>query len=204
MLRFFKYYGSKMRIAKHYSKPRHDLVIEPFAGSAGYSVFWNVPKVKLYDKTEFVCKIWDFLIKCSEDDINRLPDYFTHIDQVKELPDGPRQLVFRWLFTGNARTEIYNLDLSWHQRNPQSHWSPDVKRRLISQKPFIKDWTIECLDYKQIPNIESHWHIDPPYIGKAGIEYQNNNKTIDFDDLADWIYSRKGSVEVCEMEGANW
>lgn len=33
MLRFFNYYGSKMRIAKHYSKPRHVLVIEPFAGS---------------------------------------------------------------------------------------------------------------------------------------------------------------------------
>ena len=35
---FFSYFGGKWRTAKHYPGPSRDLIIEPFAGSAGYSV----------------------------------------------------------------------------------------------------------------------------------------------------------------------
>jgi len=39
MLRpFWRYYGGKWRAAPRYPAPRHDLIIEPFAGAAGYAM----------------------------------------------------------------------------------------------------------------------------------------------------------------------
>jgi len=35
----WSYYGSKSKVVKHYPKPKYDLIIEPFAGAAWYSVF---------------------------------------------------------------------------------------------------------------------------------------------------------------------
>jgi hypothetical protein len=35
---FFSFFGSKWRVAPHYPAPERDLIIEPFAGSAGYSL----------------------------------------------------------------------------------------------------------------------------------------------------------------------
>jgi hypothetical protein len=34
---FFNYYGGKWRVARRYAPPEHDLIIEPFAGAAGYA-----------------------------------------------------------------------------------------------------------------------------------------------------------------------
>jgi hypothetical protein len=36
---FFSYYGAKWGLGRHYSAPAHWTVVEPFAGSAGYSLF---------------------------------------------------------------------------------------------------------------------------------------------------------------------
>lgn len=35
---FFTYFGGKYRIAPRYPKPQYNTIIEPFAGSAGYSL----------------------------------------------------------------------------------------------------------------------------------------------------------------------
>ena len=45
----FSYFGSKYKLAKHYGAPRFDTVIEPFAGSAAYSLYWEPKNVILYD-----------------------------------------------------------------------------------------------------------------------------------------------------------
>jgi site-specific DNA-adenine methylase len=37
----FSYYGSKSKIVKYYPCPAHDKIIEPFAGSARYSLLNN-------------------------------------------------------------------------------------------------------------------------------------------------------------------
>jgi hypothetical protein len=38
---FFLYYGGKSRLAEKLGPPQRNHVIEPFAGSAGYSCFWE-------------------------------------------------------------------------------------------------------------------------------------------------------------------
>ena len=35
----FYYYGRKKQIAKYYPEPKYDTIVEPFAGSAAYSLY---------------------------------------------------------------------------------------------------------------------------------------------------------------------
>ena len=226
----FPYYGSKHRGAKHYGPPRRDEVVEPFAGSAAYSLYWNVRRVALYDLSEPVCAAWHWLINCSEADVLALPDVFRSDEEWLELPLGPRQIVYWWCryarcdvgtslpksyldFTRDRRvTGRFESFVRYNRTKGQTYpidrladrvfWGPRRKRRIIEQKPMISEWTVEQADYRSIPLVEAHWHVDPPYQGKPGRGYIHNK--IDFDALADWCRSLPGAVDVCENLGAEW
>ena len=49
---FFSYFGSKYRMAKHYPEPLYDIIVEPFAGAAGYSLLYPHKNIILYDNYE--------------------------------------------------------------------------------------------------------------------------------------------------------
>lgn len=71
----FSYFGSKHRLARRYPEPDYDTIVEPFAGSAGYSFYgtrWR-KRVYLYDVDENVVEVWRYLIEASADDIMSLP-----------------------------------------------------------------------------------------------------------------------------------
>ena len=70
---FFSYFGSKYRMAKHYPKSLYTTIIEPFAGSAGYSLLYPYKNVILYDNYEPVISLWDYLIKVKKEEILSLP-----------------------------------------------------------------------------------------------------------------------------------
>ena len=71
---FFKYYGSKWSLAKHYKKPKSETIIEPFAGSACYSLHhWNKYEVWLNDLDDNIASLWSYLIKVKESEIKSLP-----------------------------------------------------------------------------------------------------------------------------------
>ena len=202
----FSYFGSKWKGAKHFGAPREALVIEPFAGSACYSLRYNHPRVKLFDKYEVICEVWDWLIKCSVEDIKRLPDYFPDKEAIDRLPAGARQLVTFWV--GYASTDVGRMSMVTYHRYAErpdcSVWGEQVKERLIRQKPIIADWSIECLDYSQIPNERAHWFVDPPYNNDAGERYIHGRAGIDYDALGKWCLEREGVVQVAEQEGATW
>ena len=58
---FFLYYGGKWRLAERLGPPQRHHVIEPFAGSAGYSCFWEPKKVTLIERDPLVVGVWKFL-----------------------------------------------------------------------------------------------------------------------------------------------
>ena len=62
----FDYYGSKNQLAKMYPEPRYGLIVEPFAGSAGYSMYWlqKRPDIKcvLVEKSDRVFGMWTWFI----------------------------------------------------------------------------------------------------------------------------------------------
>ena len=218
---FFRYYGSKWRGARHYGPPRRDLVIEPFAGPACYSVYWDHPDVALYDLSEDVCAAWDWLIHCSEDDIRRVPDGFGSNEEWLALPDGPRQVVYwsvvyaspaiamvlpedyhEYCRTGEVTGRLARFIEAGGGRVDGIIWTARTKDRLIRQNPLLAEWTIEQLDYRDIPLREAHWHVDPPYQGPPGRAYPHSE--IDYDHLRQWCIDLPGAVDVCENEGADW
>lgn len=201
---FFSYYGAKYTCAGYLGKPKHNVVVEPFAGSACFSTRWNVDNVFLYDISEDICSLWDFLINCSDNDIKNIPSNFNDFSEIKHLPRGAELLVRFWIAKGRA--EPSGKLSPWYAQYKGSNdcrvWGEKVKSRILTQKPFIKNWKIDCLDYKAIPKIEAHWHIDPPYNNYAGSRYPNSD--LNYKELADWCKSLPGFVQVCENDGADW
>lgn len=184
--------------------PRRDLVVEPFCGSASYSTRWCPNAVALYDISEEICSLWDWLIKCSEADVRSLPDRFESFDEIERLSRGASLLVRFWVSKGRA--EPSNVISPWYfkYRNGTDCkvWGPAVKARVISQKPAIKNWTIDCLPYWKVPQRDAHWHIDPPYNNSAGSRYRFFD--VDYGHLATWCNSLPGTIDVFENEGATW
>jgi len=69
----FSYYGSKSKVVDLYPSPKFGKIIEPFAGSARYSLKYFDREVILVDKYEKLISIWLWLQKCSPSDILKLP-----------------------------------------------------------------------------------------------------------------------------------
>lgn len=69
----------------------------------------------------------------------------------------------------------------------------------------LHGWSIVMGDYRDLPNKEVTWFVDPPYNNDAGLRYRYGPSSIgDYDELARWCRSRKGQVIVCENVGASW
>ena len=218
---FFKYFGSKYRMARYYGWPQYDTVIEPFAGSACYSVYWEPKNVLLYDKDENVCDMWDYLINCSIDDIKKLPDWIESMEQIFEYSNAEQHLLCRYIYQSPGKNIPKKSNLGFYKRfvavnrdgypdpdnkyTNRTEWSPKIKDKLINQKSLIKNWKVQNVSYENIPDTKAHWFIDPPYNNSnLADKYVHSYKDIDYTHLAKWCASRTGYVSVCEKGGATW
>lgn len=201
---FFSYYGAKYTVARYAGPPRRNLVIEPFAGSACYSTRYRLPYVSLYDVSEEICTLWDWLIKCSISDVRSIPDEFNDFNEVEKLPYGASLLVRFWVSKGRAEPSSKLSPWYFQYRNAADCkvWGPQVKERIVRQKPYIKFWTVDNLPYWKVPVREAHWHVDPPYDNEAGSRYPHSE--LDYAHLASWCRALPGTVDVFENEGAKW
>src|ERR1700743_2828997 len=91
---FFSYMGSKYQLAKLYPEPRHSTIVEPFAGSAGYSLRYPDRDGVLVERYPILCEIWKWLINASPDDIRSLPGHLKAGDTIADY-DLPRPA--KWL-----------------------------------------------------------------------------------------------------------
>lgn len=210
---FFPYYGSKYRLCKQgfYPAPKeNDIIVEPFAGSACYSVCHCPEQAILFDSYWCIAGIWDYLIHASPSDIMNLPSVITHIEELDCLPTGASNLIKFWLH--KAPFSPATVIPAWYKkhRNPDTcHiWSQAVKKRIAGQVDQIKGWSSYCLPYSGSDNFyydflrngtDSFWFIDPPYSGKAGRKYKEHD--IDYDVLSDWVRNKgQARMIVCENE----
>ena len=166
---FFKYFGSKWKLARLYCRPRCEHVIEPFAGDAGYSVYWEPKKVTLIELNPVVHGVWKYLRRVSAREVMRLPSNITHVD---ELPPRVCQEA-KWLigfWFGEEVTKPAVCRSNW-ARTPilaARFWSETIKRRIASQVDHIRHWEIIEGSYEDAPDVKAHWHIDPPYDNAVG------------------------------------
>jgi hypothetical protein len=205
---FFPYYGAKWKLAKYLQAPHYPLVIEPFAGSACYSCYWDVKEAILVERNPLLAALWRWLIKVSPEEILALP---TDIDVIAELPDwvcAEARTLIGFAFTaGQVRPAKHRTPWAQAARIYGSNlWSDHTRKRVAQQVQNIRNWRIIEGDYTEAPDVVAHWHIDPPYLGAvgrtAGCMYTFNE--IDYEALAVWCRARKGLTHVCEHPSATW
>lgn len=194
----FNYYGSKSKIAKKYPDPIYDTIIEPFAGSAQYSIIHPHRRVKLYDIDLNVYRAWKFMLNCSIDEIDSIPNIIKGTDlRNYEMSKGMK--CFLSYLINRGRSCSANVCTEW-AADGNVIWSKIDELKRYKRK-YFHNWSIRCLDYRKIPNRKATWFIDPPYVN-GGEGYKHSD--IDYKRLANWCKSRKGQVIVCENGDADW
>ena len=196
----FNYYGSKSKISRYYPIPMYNIVIEPFAGAAWYSVLHFDKKVILNDLNPTVYGIWKWLItEDCESVIKDNADFWLGQDiSGLNLPNAYKDLIGFCINRGSSQP--CNIVQKWScqsKKNPE--WASSVHYRLMhiaSMIPKIKHWEIYNLDYSELSNIHATWFIDPPYC-VGGHAYPQH--TVNYENLAVYSRSRCGQVIVCEM-----
>lgn len=205
---FWSYYGGKWRNAKHYPAPTHSIIVEPFAGAAGYSLTYSDRQVVLTDASPKIAALWDWLISVSVDDVRSLPIDIgaSRIDELN-IPVPAQTWIGHALNPGGSDTRPRKNN-GWNsspdRMRQMNTWSQAFVDRAVAQLPYIRHWMAGHASYRELPDIEGTWFIDPPYQGRAGAHYPFGSKRIDYADLADWCQTRRGQVIVCEAEGATW
>jgi site-specific DNA-adenine methylase len=205
---FFSYFGGKWRAAPRYPEPKYPTIIEPFAGSAGYSLRYYDRDVVLYEKYAELVHLWKWLIEeATYESVMALPviGEFSHLDEL-DVPYGARMLIGFNL--NKAVTSPMKSPSKWSRDqdygNDSGFWIKEKRQRVAEQIEHIKHWKIHYVqNLQQIPNNEATWFIDPPY-QDAGRLYKHSSKNLDFGQLATWCLMREGQAIVCENDGADW
>lgn len=196
----FYYYGRKEKIFKYYPKPKYDTIVEPFAGSAAYSMNYHDRNVILIEKDVRIAKLWEYLINVSSEEILSLPilskGQSLNNDDFNYLNENQKSIIGLFLNPGSAQPKKSpGKFCAWNEKN-RLKLSQDVNK--------VKHWQIINNDYTSIENIEATWFIDPPYQGNGGKYYKHGNKGFDYEFLSEWSLNRNGEIIVCENSEANW
>lgn len=204
---FFSFFGSKHRLAPLYPAPSYDSIIEPFAGSACYSLLYPHLNVSLYDIDQYVLATWEYLIKVRETEILNLP--LLEVGQSTiDLPicGEAKYLIGWWLGKGGSSPRKKITDNEWTRKyfdgTNCSYWGSGVRQRISEQLKYIRHWKIQRCSFERLPPREATWFIDPPYQG-PGDSYHHGS--VDHDLLGDLCRNRyTGQIIACEQEGADW
>ncbi len=202
MKRMLSYMGGKLRLSSKMLPPQRDLIIEPFAGGAGYSLCHAPQKVLLIEINPLVASVWKYLISVKSKEILALPIHFDSVDDLQICQEA-KWLIGFWL--GCVLTSPCRSRSTWGRECivsvPGGVWSERLRDRIAIQVEQIRHWEILEGSYLDAPDVEAHWVVDPPYI-VAGHKYPYSD--IDYKELAEWCRARKGYTVVHEAEGADW
>lgn len=195
---FFSYFGGKWTLAPKYPPPEHAMVIEPFAGSAGYATRYADREVVLVERFAQLAALWRWLIRVSVDEVMGLP---LDVEKTEGLCAEARSLIGFWCARGRTRPAT-TARSRWMTSGqwPSSFWGESVRARIAEQVQHIRHWKVIEGDYSEAPDVEATWFIDPPYIGSR----HYLARVDDFTALGAWCRRRPGLAIVCEQEGADW
>jgi hypothetical protein len=214
----FPYFGSKWMLSSKMPPPLgKGPIIEPFCGGAGYSLRYGAGREVWLNDVGPVGELWEYILSATAEELRGLPDDELDVGQdIRQLniPQGAKLLVAMCQTTGR----FDGSDASWkiskwgstrlrklhrkHKRDKGAFWGGYLVERVLRQREFMKKWKVTQLDYREVPNVEGTWVIDPPYVGQYSKKY--STEELDYVKLGSWCRSREGLVLVNENEGADW
>jgi site-specific DNA-adenine methylase len=198
----FDYYGGKTTLARFYQTPRFGTIVEPFAGSAMYSVYHlsqnKELRAVLADKNPRVCETWCWLKSQTPDTIAALPE--------PKAGEWTTDFLVMNCAASTASLNCSGMTVS----DRMAGRFPSLKRKIASFLWILPRVTIVCGSYDELPNVEATWYVDPPYqphgVGLVGNGYAKGCRAedLDFAALGAWCKERSGQTIVAEKEGADW
>lgn len=201
------YYGGKRALAGRYDPPEYPVIVEPFAGSAGYAMrhLAVVDRVLLVEKDARVVELWRRLLAMEPAEVLALP--------VPKAGEETADFLHMTAAASNAIARCSRMLVT--ERMPRVIGL--MLHRIAAVLPEAKR-KVEVVhgDYRDAPDVEACWFVDPPYqatgaaSGKTwfpqGMGYAPGCTAgeLDYAELAEWCRARRGQVIVCEQEGAAW
>lgn len=198
---FFKYFGSKNKLAQFYPEPKFDEIGESHAGGGGFSCRHHTRKVTLYDVDPRIIMIWSYLIAVKPAEIMALPllEPGQSIDTLHVCPEA------RLFLSCCVNTSPFRKSLtSWKNGQNTGLWGPKWREKVARQVDAIKHWKAVCCSYENIPNRRCTWFVDPMYQGMEHHYWAAKHHPTDYEHLGQWCRSRLGQVIVCESMRATW
>lgn len=203
----FPFYGSKWRDARRYPPPRNGRVIEPFAGSAGYSLWYEPASVELIEIDPIIVGVWRYLIGASSREILALPDLEVgeSVDGLN-VPQEARWLIGFWLNRGSAQPKKTKTAYSARTERQQLVWSERARERIAHDVQGIRHWRVREGSWESgVGALDRFtdaitYFIDPPYADK-GRYYRFRD--VDYAALGAWARILPNAI-VCEQDGADW
>ena len=159
----FKWFGSKWNTSKYYPEPEFDEILEPFAGSAGYSLNHSNKQVTLYDSNKNIWALWEWLINFASYNpvaIREIPINIPEGTDIRELglTTGQELLLKHWQRTNN----VGNCWTISPWGNKPGQWTANTKARVAEEVECIRHWKIAIAPIEYIHDYVTYF-IDPPY-----------------------------------------
>lgn len=195
---FFSYFGGKWTLAPKYPPPMNAVIVEPFAGSAGYATRYADREVILVERVPELAALWRWLVRVSVDEVLALP---LDVDRADDFCAEAQSLIGFWCARGRTRP-AKTARSKWFTSGkwPSSFWGEYARARIAEQVQRIRHWRVIEGDYSAAPDIEATWFIDPPYAGAR----HYLARVDDYGALGAWCRARRGLVITCEQQGADW
>jgi hypothetical protein len=194
----FKWFGSKWLSAPKYPAPEHELVIEPFAGGAGYSLRHCERRVLLCENDPHLSVLWPWLIGTATEQLIRdIPIDLPEGTDIRTLglSEGQALLLKNWQRTNNVG-DCWTIS-PWG--NKPGQWTANTRARVAEEVGAIGHWTfyrdgLEVISrWREGPT--STWFVDPMY--EFNYQYRQK-KRHDYEQLGTLLQAIDGQVIVCE------
>lgn len=174
----FHYSGNKKRLSPLLRKPVSDIVIEPFAGSAGYSLYYKPSKVILFENNTDIYNLWNWLITATTiKDLEKLESLKVSVKtdiRTLNLPK-PEETLFRL-----TCASVYVGQLSSWIAYPQNSVNFSFLKENLD---YIKNnITLGGKDFRESLSLKGTFFIDPPYVGTHG-NYKDKSKKLSLDNI---------------------
>ncbi len=192
----FKWFGSKWSASKHYPEPKHEYVVEPFAGGAGYSLRHHAKSVILAESNEHIRKLWCWLkYDATDASIREIPLGLPEGTDIRTLglSEGQALLLKNWQRTNNVG-DCWTVS-AWG--NKPGQWTENTRSRVADQHHLIKHWHLTDDGVHLIRTADDRlctWFVDPPYQHN----YQYRSEPLDYAALGEIMRGMKGQVIACE------